>query len=214
MKIAILGESPADEAAVELLVGAILGREIVRETIRNYRAPGWTSIPRIVPLVLRTLYFSSDADGLVVVLDSNGTPVHKEIRGNNEGVCDPDCRLCSLRSIARRELAHLTKLPHRKPLRFAVGLAVPAIEAWLLSTREHGINEIAWQMAKSEKPPRMAYTKRTLKVKTYGNDPIPIELETQKMLEHMRDVVSDLNRLATYFPGGFTPLFDEIRSWK
>ena len=46
------------------------------------------------------------------------------------GPADASCRLCRMRGALEETLARLPPLEGRQPLLAAVGLAVPAIEAW------------------------------------------------------------------------------------
>ena len=212
MKIAFLCESPADEAAIAVLVEGILGHPFSHANVPNYRAPGCTAIPRVLPLVLRSLYFGSDVDALVVVLDSNSETIHSE-SPNPSRRCDPDCRLCELRAIAAKERSRLTLRPERSPIRCAFGLAVPAIEAWLLSFRKSGMTEVNWITARKEKRPD-PFSREQLKRLAYGTTRISLESESAKMKEYMTEIVTDLERFRTAFPGGFGPLYDEVRIWK
>ena len=75
MKLAILSESPADEAALQVLVGYVLGEPFA--TLKTaLRARGWPSVEQVLPPIIRHLHFNTDADGLVVVVDSDDSIVH------------------------------------------------------------------------------------------------------------------------------------------
>ena len=69
MKVAILSESPADEAAIRVLVEGILGSPI-NQVQAGLRARGWPNVAQILPAIVRHLYFNTTAEGLVVVVDS------------------------------------------------------------------------------------------------------------------------------------------------
>jgi hypothetical protein len=75
MKLAILSESPADEAALGVLIEAVLGGPYLRVQA-NLRARGWPSVAQVLPAVIRHLHFNTDAEGLVVVVDSDDSVVH------------------------------------------------------------------------------------------------------------------------------------------
>ncbi|HZP58845.1 MAG TPA: hypothetical protein VFB27_00875, partial [Opitutaceae bacterium] len=64
MNVAVLSESPADEAALRALVEAAFG-EPVRPVTYALRARGWPSVAQVLPGVIRHLHFHTDADGLV-----------------------------------------------------------------------------------------------------------------------------------------------------
>ena len=72
MKVALLSESPADEAALRVLVAAVLKREPVF-VAPGFRARGWPNVSQLMPAVLRHLHFNTDTDLLVVVVDSAST---------------------------------------------------------------------------------------------------------------------------------------------
>ena len=75
MKLAILSESPADEAALRVLVEYVLGAPFT--TVHSaLRARGWPSVEQVLPAILRYLHFQTEADGLVVVVDADDSPVH------------------------------------------------------------------------------------------------------------------------------------------
>ena len=78
MKIAVLSESTADEAAVSILIEALLKTRL--EVIRFPEPPsrGWRGVLNAVELVLRHLHYRTDADALVVTLDSDESPVHRK----------------------------------------------------------------------------------------------------------------------------------------
>ena len=75
MKVALLSESPADEAVLRVLVDAILG-EPAQIAPAGYRARGWPNVLQVLPAVIRHLHFNTDVDTLVVTCDSDDTPVH------------------------------------------------------------------------------------------------------------------------------------------
>ena len=70
MKLALLSESPADEAALSVLVGYVLGAPFTRVQ-PTLRARGWPSVEQVLPAILRHLHFNTEADGLIVVVDSD-----------------------------------------------------------------------------------------------------------------------------------------------
>lgn len=78
MKVAVLGESPIDEAAVRVLVEGILVRQTQQVEYFQLRSRGWPSVLRILPNVLQHLYYRTDAEGLVVVADLDDSPLHQE----------------------------------------------------------------------------------------------------------------------------------------
>lgn len=220
-RVALLSESPADEAALRVLVGFVLGP--VRIVPPSLRARGWPSVEQVLPPILRYLHFQTDADGIVVVVDSDDSVVHgpsHEVPGYHH----PGCRLCRLRAVARRTLKNLpTPRPafarsdssppargHMRVLR-AIGLAVPAIEAWLLCGRDPAVNEAAWLSGQeSGRPP---YTRLDLKYRVYGTDRPGLPLQTRRAIEEISRHRGDIRRLENDFPNGFGALARDLRDW-
>jgi len=75
MKVAIYGESPADEAALRILVDGLLGAPTEAIGFPWLKSRGWPSILQNLPKVLQYLHYQTDAQGLVVVVDSNRSPL-------------------------------------------------------------------------------------------------------------------------------------------
>jgi hypothetical protein len=213
MKIAVLSESPADEAAVSILIGGLLDVSIERVSFPEPRTRGWKGVLNAVELVLRHLHYRTDAEALVVTLDSDESPVHR--REHSElGLCDLKCRLCQLRTIIRGVQAELRPWQGRGPIRIGLGLAVPAIEAWCLYGTDAHVTESAWiQGLESRSFP---YSKRELKQRLYGSTDPVLALETEHLVSQARRLVGE-NQLALLeksFPVGFGSLASDIRSWR
>ena len=84
MKVAILSESSADEAAVRILVEAILNQQT--EPIDLYlRGHGWSSVRNVLPAVLKHLHYCTQAEALILVVDSDDSPVHQQSHEQPEG---------------------------------------------------------------------------------------------------------------------------------
>ncbi len=210
MKLAILSESPADEAALRLLVGQVLGEplQLVTPTLR---ARGWPSVEQVLPPILRHLHFHTDAQGLVVVVDSDDSPVHTEAH-DAPGHHHPFCRVCRLRAVFRRTLKNLPPARGRSgPLR-AVGVAVPAIEAWLLCGRDDAVNEAAW--VAGQESGRLPYTRAELKARVYGTTRPSLPWETKRAMEEIARHRGDVRRLEHDFPQGFGSLVRDLRAWR
>ncbi len=142
MNIALLSESPVDEAALRVLVSYVLGQGF-NQISPSLRARGWPSVELVLPAILRHLHFNTRADGLVVVVDSDDTPVHTA-EHEAPGYHHPQCRICRLRAVFRRAIKNLPPAHGRERVLRAVGLCVPALEAWLLCGRDTSITEAAW----------------------------------------------------------------------
>jgi hypothetical protein len=142
MKVAILGESPAEEAAYRLLVDALRGRKTHPIPGPALRSRGWPSVIQAFPTVVRHLHYHTEAEALVVVVDSNHSPVHGA--SHSPGAVDPECRVCRLHSAIGTELGRLRPVHGKGTIKVAVGLAVPALEAWLRCGLDPHVNETAW----------------------------------------------------------------------
>jgi len=209
MKVAILSESAADDAALRILIEGILS-----DPVELYSPPlrtrGWPGICDNAPSVLKHLHYHTDTDALVFVADSNMSARHS---GGADVECEGRdcCRLCVMRKAIDVAQAGLSLVPERKPVKVAFGLAVPAMEAWYLHGLKPGVTEEAWYrgMASGKFP----YTKNQLKREVYGTDRPGLSLETQRAEEACRRLVKELGRLEASFPFGFGALVRGMRSW-
>lgn len=211
MNVAIYSESPADEAAIRILVDAILGTATnVVEHIR-IRPSGWPSVVQALPGIVAHLCFHRpDADGLVVVADSDNSPVHREPAGPDVP-CNLRCRLCEIHQTLAREIARIGATAPRSPLKTAVGVASPAIEAWLLAGMGVHVTESAW--SRGIETGQFAFTKQELKQKLYGTTRPSLRLETERMVEAAHRVAKDLPMLERIYPSGFGALSRSLRAW-
>lgn len=210
MKVAILSESPADEAAVRIFIGALMGREPVRIEHRSLRSGGWPAVRNVIPVVMASLHYYSDADAFVVVADSNSSPILPDpLPAGNDGA---RCRLHQMRKTVQDTLGRLRPTPTRqRMMKTAVGIAVPAIEAWLLCGLDSAISEQAWLSALGSSS--LPYTKSALKQRVYGTDRPSLEMETRHMVEHARRLAADIGVLERRFPIGFGSLAKDVRGW-
>ena len=209
MNVAILSESPADEAAIRVWTEALLGVSIHRVQA-GLRARGWPNVLQVLPAVVRHLHFNTDAHGLVVVVDADDSVVHTEAH-EAPNYFHPLCRLCQLRAVFRRTAKRLPAARGRERVLRCVGVAVPAIEAWYLCGRDDSVGEAAWLAGQERgRPP---YTRRELKERVYGTDRPSLPFETERAIAEARRQGNDLRRLEADFPGGFGALAAELRSW-
>ena len=207
MKIAVLSESSADEAAIRIWVDAILGFKtksvILEGSIRLHR--GWPGVRRDIPLVVRHLHYHTEAEALVVVVDSDSSLPHEKAHRS----ATLNCRLCELSECVKRIQSKLKPVRGRPSLRFAIGLAVPAIEAWLQCDQNAHVSETTWNQVLKRRSNR--YSKQSLKVDLYGTDRPTLNHETQIMVQRATKLASNLALLETRFPGGFLPLANALR---
>ena len=210
MKVALLSESPADEAALRVLVEAVLA-EPVDLVPPGLRARGWPNVAQVLPAILRHLYFNTAADGLVVVVDADDSVVHTA-EHEAPGYFHPRCRLCQLRAVFRQTQKRFPRRPDRERLRRAVGLAVPAIEAWYLCGQDVRVTELAWLEGQGRGI--LPYTRRELKWLVYGTDRPSLAFEIQQALASVRRHHGDVRRLEAEFPHGFGELARDLRDWR
>lgn len=210
MKIAIVSESPADEAAIKILVDAIVGIESELFSFRT-RPNGWTRIFPLLPKIIKHLHYGYEVEGLVVVMDSDESPVHENAHeeADEENL---DCRLCRLRETVKSELSRVRPLPNRADLKTALGLAVPAIEAWYRAGLDAHVNEVAWNRKLSGED--VSYDKRSLKKDTYGTDQPNLNMETRSAVAAAKRLTENFGLLEQLFPNGFGCLLRDLRGWE
>jgi hypothetical protein len=210
MKVAILSESATDEEAIRVLVGGILGRQTQPVEYFQPRSRGWPSILDVLPTVLMHLYYRTDAEALVVVADSDDSPVHVVRHEQPDGV-EKDCRLCKLRYAVGQTQRKLSPVTGRQTIKTAVGLAVPAIEAWYLCGRDPQVSEAAWQRGVQSRPGSPA--RKRLKRAVYGSEFLTEGVARRRAIEETQRLAGDLTLLQTLFPGGFGSLVRDLRTW-
>lgn len=209
MRIAVVSESPADEAAIKILVDEIVGNELELFSLRT-RPNGWTKIFELLPNIIYGLHHGTDVEALVVVMDSDESPAHQNAHEppNEE---NPECRLCRLRMTVRAALTRLRALPNRTEMKMALGLAVPAIEAWYRAGLDPHVNEVAWN--RKLRGEDVSYDKRSLKRDTYGSDQPNLNMETQAAVAAAQRLTDNLELLERLFPNGFGSLIRDLRGW-
>jgi hypothetical protein len=210
MKVAILSESPADEAALRVLVEGVL-RAPIEPVQAGLRARGWPNVAQLLPAVIRHLHFNTQADGLVVVVDADDSVVHTAAH-EAPGYFHPQCRLCQLRAVFRQTTKKLPPARGRTGVLRCVGVAAPAIEAWLLCGRDPQVTEAAWIEGRERGQP--PYTRRELKWRVYGTDRPTLPHEIHCALNEVHRHHGDMRRLEADFPAGFGALARDLRGWQ
>jgi hypothetical protein len=205
MKLAVLSESPADEAAVSVLSDAVSASPIEVTSPGRFRtrSGGWPSVLNTAPILLTHLHYRTDANGLVIVVDSNHSPCHTNLDAGTR--CD--CRMCLLRERLAETSARLARRPSGPEISIAVGLAVPAIEAWYRCGNDPHVSEAAWCTHTA------GYTTRRLKEDVYGTQQPSLDLETRVAVREASRVAGQLGLLEQSFPQGFGALATDIRGW-
>jgi hypothetical protein len=210
MKVAILSESPADEAAIRIFVEGLLGRSTEHVEYKGLRSRGWPSVRNVFAAVFMDLWYQTDADALIVVVDSDEAAIHHP--SHEEPVGPRPCRFCELRQVERRVRDELRPVPGRGPLRIGIGIATPAIEAWYAVGVDPHVNEPTWVQALTSR--QFPYTKANLKHLIYGTDRPSLQLETERATTAARRLTDSLDDVIERFPNGFGPLASEIRTWR
>jgi hypothetical protein len=151
MKIAVLSEFTADEEAVHVLVKGVLGIQ-VEPVHHGYQARtgGWAPTINLASNAIRRLYYGTDAEGFVITVDSDTSPIHTsdhEVAGQQ----NPKCRLCQIKEKVDFTLNGLAPVRGRVPFRVAIGMAVPAIEAWYRCGQDGRVCEAIWQRVLRDK---------------------------------------------------------------
>ncbi|MCI0489191.1 MAG: hypothetical protein L0229_21580 [Blastocatellia bacterium] len=209
MKVAILSESPADEAAIRILVDGILGRQTELINLPMLRTRNWVSVFQILPAVLYHLHYETDAEALVVVVDSDNTAVHTPSHDQPDGA-EEECRLCRLRGKVFQFQKRFTPAAGRAQIKTAIGLAVPAIEAWFRCGVDPQITEAAL-IQKMGAPIREV--KNRLKLDVYGIKRASLELKTRRGTEEAERLAQNIDELESLFPNGFGSLARDVRKW-
>lgn len=208
MNVLIFSESPADEAAIRVLIDALLDTKTHAESFPRLQARrGFAWVLKLLPAVLRHAYYRTDADGLVVVLDSNGSPVsEQQVSGKRES------RLYRLRRAAEATWADIRPRPERTPLKTAIGLAAPAVEAWYRCGIDPHATEAAWlrDMQSGASAPRRI---REMKRAVYGTARPSLPRETEAAVREARRLATDLAFLESSFPIGFGALARDVQAW-
>ena len=209
MKVAVLSESPADEAAVRILVDGLLGRQTQLVNLFPLRTRGVSVVFSVLPPVIKHSYYRTDADALIVVVDSDRTPVHKP-EHEQAGGADEGCRLCRLRRITDPALFQLRPIQGRPQIKIALGIAVPAVEAWYRCGLDAHVTEAAWIAGLQAGP--LPYTQTGLKEAVYDISRPSLELETRRATEEARRLAQNLSLLEQCLPIGFGALARDARS--
>lgn len=160
-----------------------------------------------MPAVLRHLHFNTDADTLVVVVDADDSVVHTD-EHDRPGYFHPHCRMCRLRAVYRQTARRFPAVHGRERVVRAVGVAVPAIEAWYLCGRDETVTEAAWREGRSAG--RSPYSRAELKLRVYGTDRPSLALEIERALAEVARHRADTRRLEHEFPG-FAALAADLR---
>lgn len=216
MKVAYFSESPADEAALHILVQA-LAPVPVEATPFYFRrgAYGWYSVLENLPELLKSIHlFQQDLGALVVVLDSDETPLHQHSHLPSQ-YKKTRCRLCQLVYLIHQEKKRLFQ---KEEIGFhfhiGVGIAIPSSEAWYLFGTPDQLTEIEWEKILNTCSMEEAHTQKLLlKSKVYGTLHPSLENETTFAIQEAKRITQDLPNFIRHFSTGFGPLAQNIQQW-
>jgi hypothetical protein len=214
MKVAIFSESSTDEASLKILIEGILGEEIEEIPYPNHLRSRGSGVPRDVPFVLRGVYYNTEAEFLITVRDSDDSPIHKKEHLEPDNREAEKCRLCDLRHKVESALENLTPMVGKENFKVAVGVAVPAIEAWLLCGKNPAASEATWINKQKEKGFNTYNDRKELKIELYGAAITSREIMIERGTEAAQRLAEDINQLEQLFPEGFGGLSSEVRGWK
>lgn len=211
MKIAFFSESIVDESVLKTLVEEISESDIEETDIRKklqYRSS--SHLDKNLPVVIRSVHYNSDAEFLVICSDSDDFPVHVAQHDTEENKL---CRLCGLRNLVKDSLTKLQTVEGKKMLKVAIGVPVPAIEAWLLFGKNPQVSEHSW--IRKQNGEKLKYDRQKLKIELYGSDVISLEKKIEISLEAVQRIAEEelFEDLEKAFPQGFGSLSNEVKSW-
>jgi hypothetical protein len=209
MKVGILSESPVDQAAIRILSEAVLRRQI--ELIEPRGQPtGCGAVLSAVAVELIRIHYHTDGDGLIIVIDSDDTPVHT----SNHLVQPLDgCRVCEIEAKVRQVRRSLNPRSDKTEVQVAIAVPVPAIEAWLRCGTDPHAAEAPYVrlLQQGAKRPDI---RRQLKINLYGTDYPRLGRAKEIAIREATRLATDLDRLRTQFPLGFGLFYETLASWR
>jgi hypothetical protein len=164
----------------------------------------------VLPSVLKHLHYQTSAEALVVIVDSDKSPIHQLAHVESESAV-AGCRLCQLRQAVSQVHLRLRAVPNRAPIKIAIGLAVPQVEAWYRCGIDPQVSEASWIQALQSRS--YAYDGLKLKQAVYGTSRPAIVLMKRRATEEANRLAQNLGLLETFFPNGFGSFANEIRKW-
>ncbi len=209
MKVAIFSESPSDEAALKILVEGIIGEEIEEVPYPNRLQSRGSGVLRDVPIVLRGVYYNTEAEFLIIVRDSDDTPVHKKEHDEPNNKETENCRYCELRREVKSALENLTPTQGKENFKVAIGVAVPASEAWLLCGVNKHASETTWINRQEEKDFSTYNDRKRLKAELYGSNIASSETVIKRSTESAERLAANIEQLEILFPEGFGNMANE-----
>lgn len=192
-----------------MIVEELRGEPIERSIDVRVVKRGWPAVRDQLPAFVRHLHYRTEVDALAVLVDADYSVVHTP--AHELSAPDPAGRRCELRGILGGVFESLTPIAGKVPTRTAVGVAVPAIEAWLLAGIDPRASEAAWLQARQEN--RFIDMTRSLKVAAYGAATVGEGVAIPRARQLILDALRKGDLLRECFPAGFGAFADDILGW-
>jgi hypothetical protein len=173
------------------------------------RRQGFPSVLSLLPTALRYLHFRRTADAIVVVVDSDESTVHQP---QHQDSADSSCRHCQLRALADRTLTRLPPIQGFPPIKTAIAVPTPSIEAWYLFGSDPRCSEAQWKMRQDAGISAVSEI-RALKERVYGGYPASLDLMTSHAVQYAEGLKESIVQLEGFFPNSFGLLATELRTW-
>ena len=125
-----------------------------------------------------------------------------------------NCRYCELRKVVKSALENLNPTQGKENFKVAIGVAVPAIEAWLLCGVNPHATEANWITKQKEKDFSTYNDRKCLKAELYGSEITSSKVRIERSTESAERLAENIEQLEILFPEGFGNMANEIRSWK
>jgi hypothetical protein len=197
-RVIVLAESDADRRAVSLLCEHFAPGVSFDD---HFVADSFDRVRQALPSVLHQVATRRlDAHAVVVVVDGDNCPASRGVPRS--------------RTDAMHQLIAKAKLSQEVPV--ALGVAAPAIEAWLLFNRLAGLNESGWESSLSATGCNPRARKQELKRELYGESAGVPGQRGDMMVAAMRELI-DTGAIAAAraaFPAGLDAFLKTIESWR
>jgi hypothetical protein len=208
MNVAVFSESPIDEAVLRIFIDGTLGIQTSSAELFKLRARGWPTILKNIGPVLRHLHYRSLAELLVIVADSNNHELHSAA---HHPTPHQNCRHCLLESAAAKASQSLQSIQPWHPIKFAIAVPCPSIEAWLLSVDNRECTEAGWSQRRKDGA-NSVHEIRQLKKQLYGDEtPHSFEQSLDIACERAKRLIPHIDAVARAFPNSFGSLIAAIR---
>lgn len=205
MRVAVFSEGRPDERVLRIFVPALLGAPVEWVDLKPI-ARGWPAVLNLLPAIVEELHTRGEADALVVLANADETPV-TVVPGSGLP------RRERLRSATDEALSRLTPRAGQGPLRVAIGVAAPCLEAWLLVGRSE-TSCVEADLERGLTAAQALALKKDLKQQLYGTARPAEALAMSRMAAEAKRLADDLMSLERLFPVGFGALAREVRAWR